>query len=233
MCKTHACLTTHPNWNAISQITTTSFPHGCILSLALSSRKTAWKNIKSRAFWTRNGRVMGGNISSDGLGMGWNMMNGFPPNTWRKWSFGCVAGERWWWAGWMVAFPGFLKFFPRVLMAPNSCWECWCCSPCYLLLTDTLFFQMLEGCKPVLTTIGISATFPDSRHILVYVYVHLTPWLHRPSRNPFFSRVLSSVCPLTTSYPLLFLNQYTLVSFPSWSDPVFPVQDAAGLHLCY
>ena len=57
------------------------------------------------------------------------------------------------------------------------------------------------------------------------------PWLHCPSWNPFFSRALSSVSPLTTSYPLLFLNQYTLVSFLSWSDPVFPVQDAVGLHL--
>ena len=40
-----------------------------------------------------------------------------------------------------------------------------------------LILQMLEGCKLVLTTIGISATFPnsDSCHTFVYIYVCLTP----------------------------------------------------------
>ena len=97
---------------------------------------------------------------------------------------------------------------------------------CFLNLT----LLKMSCCKPVLTTISISATFPDSCHILVYVYVHLMLWLHRPSWNPFFSRALSSVSSLTTSYPLLFLYQYTLVLFPSWSDPVFPIQDTACLH---
>ena len=74
--------------------------------------------------------------------------------------------------------------------------------------------------------------FPDSdlHHTFVYVYVHLTPRGYILLCGILSSTELSSVSPLTVSYPLLFLNQYTLVSFPSWSDPVFPVQDAAGLH---
>ena len=70
----------------------------------------------------------------------------------------------------------------------------------------------------------------DSRHTFVYIYVCLMLCGYIVFHRILSSRALSLVSTLTVSYPLLFLNQYTLVSFPSWSDPVFPVQDAAGLH---
>ena len=148
----------------------TCFPHRHILNLTLSSWKMAWKNTKLRAFLTQNIKVMG-EVSRQ---MGWVWVR----TQWMdccqisegKWGIGCVAGEQWWWASWMVACPGFLKFFPKVLITPNSCRDCWCCSPvtCYIQIC-LLIFQTLEGCKPVLTTISISAT---SLFTFMYIWCH-------------------------------------------------------------
>ena len=86
-----------------------------------------------------------------------------------------------------------------------------------------VILQMLEGRKLVLTTIGISATFPnsDSCHIFVYVYVCMfdTAWLHHPSQNPFFKRALFGLPSHSLIPPFILKPIYScLISILVWSN---------------